>query len=71
VLLILERVGAWGVVVVEVFGVDYPAYPLTVPCDEREQAAACLCLCLKPSSIYLLELPAVLSVLLVVDAVQV
>ena len=39
--------------------------------NEREQAAACLCLCLEPFSIYLLELVAVLSVLLVVDAVQI
>jgi hypothetical protein len=69
VLRILERVRAWGVVVVEVLWTDCPACLLLVLHDEREQAAACLCLCLEPFSIHLLELAAVLSVLPVVDAV--
>ena len=68
-LCILERVRAWGMVVVEVFWTDCPAYVLLVLHNKREQAAACLCLCLEPFSIHLLELVAVLGVLLVVDAV--
>ena len=56
-------------VVVEVFWADCLAYLLLVLYNKREQAAACLCLCIEPFSIHLLKLAAVLGVLLVVDAV--
>ena len=56
-------------VVVEVFWTDCLAYLFLTLYDKGEQTAACLCLCLEPLSIHLLEFVAVLSVLLVVDAV--
>jgi hypothetical protein len=70
-LMILKRIRARSMVVVEVLWEDHPIQLLFVVDDDSEQAAVCLCLCLMAPTLDFVELSSVPSAFFVMYAVQV